>query len=239
MRPETLRLPGWPPALQGTRVAVIADLHTGSGHVDEKRVARVVAAVNRRAPDLVVLLGDYVTPEAPEQSPERVAALLGELRAPLGVFAVLGNHDWARDGERVASALRGAGIAVLENQSLCAGPLWVAGVADATTRRPDVGPALAHVPDGAPILLLSHDPRVFPEVPASVALTVSGHTHGGQVGIPGIRQPVIDVPERYASGPAEHEGRHLFVSRGVGTSRLPIRFLAPPEVPVLDLRAKG
>jgi uncharacterized protein len=68
---------------------------------------------------------------------------------------------------------------------------------------------------------------------------VSGHTHGGQVGIPGIRRPVIDVPERYASGPAEEEGRHLFVSRGVGTSRLPIRFLAPPEVPLLDLRAKG
>src|SRR4051794_41947085 len=98
MRPETLRLPGWPHALEGTRVAVIADFHTGSGHVDERRVARVVARVNREGPELVALLGDYVTPEAPEQRPERVAALLGELRAPLGVFAVLGNHDWARDG---------------------------------------------------------------------------------------------------------------------------------------------
>jgi len=118
-------------------------------------------------------------------------------------------------------------------------PLWVAGVADATERRPDVNAALAAVPADAAVLLLSHDPDVFPRVPARVALTVSGHTHGGQVDLPGVPRRVIPsrFGDRYARGHVVEGGRHLFVTSGVGTSRLPIRLARPPEIVVLKLRA--
>jgi uncharacterized protein len=245
LRRRTLRLARWPAELAGVRVAVISDLHAGAPHVDEPRVARLVAAVNRSRPDLVVLLGDFVDSHVKLGSPvtpEAVAGRLAALRARLGVVAVLGNHDWRRDGPRVAAALRACGIEVLENDAARAGPLWVAGLADARTRIADVaaalGAALAGVPDGAPVLLLSHDPDVFPSVPDRVALTLSGHTHAGQVAIPRLRRRAIPsrYGERYAGGHVVEGGRHLYVTAGVGTTGWPVRLLAPAEVVLLTLR---
>ncbi len=245
LRRRTLRLPRWPDALAGLRVAVISDLHAGAPHVDEPRIARLVAAVNRCRPDLVVLLGDFVDPEVKLGSPvtvEAVAGRLAALRAPHGVIAVLGNHDWRYGGPRVAAALRAGGIEVLEGAAVRAGPLWVAGLADVRTRVLDVevalGAALADVPAGAPVILLSHDPDVFPSVPERVALTLSGHTHAGQVAIPRLRRGAIPsgYGERYAHGHVVEDGRHLFVTAGVGTTGWPVRLLAPAEVMVLELR---
>jgi predicted MPP superfamily phosphohydrolase len=245
LRRRTLRLPRWPGELAGLRVAVISDLHAGAPHVGEARIARLVAAVNRRRPDLVVLLGDFVDPEVKLGSPvtvEAVAGRLAALRAPHGVIAVLGNHDWRYGGPRVAAALRAGGIEVLENAATRAGPLWVAGLADVRTRVLDVEialhAALAEVPAGAPVLLLSHDPDVFPSVPERVALTLSGHTHAGQVAIRRLRRGAIPsgYGERYASGHVVEDGRHLFVTAGVGTTGWPVRLLAPAEVVLLELR---
>ena len=117
--------------------------------------------------------------------------------------------------------------------------LGVAGTADANTRRADIVDTLRGVPDDAATIVLSHDPDVFPRVPATVALTVSGHTHGGQVNLPGARAKVIPsrFGARYAAGHVVEGGRHLYVSRGIGTSRWPIRLGTPPEVVVLTLRA--
>jgi predicted MPP superfamily phosphohydrolase len=234
---RTLALPGWPAEL---RVALVADLHAGAPHVDEQRVQRLVAAVNDRRPDLVVLLGDFIDPEVAFGSavaPEAVADALGDLRAPLGVVAVLGNHDWRHDGRRVAAALESAGIPWLENAARDLGPLWVAGVADVRTRRADVERALAEVPTDAPVILLSHDPDAFARVPARVALTVSGHTHGGQVAVPGLRRRFIPsrYGERYARGHVVEGGRHLYVTSGVGTTGWPVRLFARSEVVVLRL----
>src|SRR5919199_1094368 len=158
---------------------------------------------------------------------------LGALRAPLGVVAVLGNHDWRHDGPRVRAALRNAGIPVLENDAMSAGAeLWVAGVEDSRHRRPDVGRALRDVPDGAPVILMAHDPDLFPQVPARVALTVSGHLHGGHVGVPLVRRPFLPsrFGERYARGHKVEGGRHLYVTSGIGTTGWPVRLLAPPEI---------
>ena len=237
-----LSLRGWPRELSGLRVAVIADLHTGAPHVPVEKVARVVERVNRRGPDLIALLGDYADPRvtgADPVSPSEVAAALGLLEARLGVVAVLGNHDWIEGGREMAAALAGAGIVVLENRAVEVGRgLWVAGVADAMERTPRLDEALAPVPDGAPVILLSHVPDVFPRVPARVPLTLSGHTHGAQVDLPVGRERWTPsrFGARYAGGVFEEDGRTLFVSRGVGTSRLPVRFLAPPEVALLELR---
>ena len=240
IRERDLALPGWPVELAGLRVALLSDLHAGAPHVREERLERLVAAVNARRPDLVLLLGDYIDPGVPfggPVAPRTVAARLGALRAPRGVVAVLGNHDWHNDGPGMRSALREARIAVLENDATDAGGVWIAGVEDLRHRRPDIGHALRDVPAGAPVILLAHDPDLFPDVPPRVALTVSGHLHGGQIGVPLVRRPFLPsrFGERYAAGHVVEGGRHLYVTRGVGTTGLPVRLLAPPEAIVLRL----
>ena len=245
MREFALALPAWPPALDGLRIAMVSDLHAGGPHIDLDRVERVVATVAGLRPDLFALLGDYLDPEVAfggRIEPEPIAERLGRVRPPLGSVAVLGNHDWVDDGPRIADALRVAGVRVLENDAVrlarVPGELWVAGLADATTRRPDIDRALAAVPDEAAVLLLSHDPDVFPRVPDRVALTLSGHTHGGQVDVPLVKRSWIPsrFGERYAGGHVVEDGRHLVISRGVGNSRLPVRLGVPPEVVVMTLR---
>ena len=242
VRRETIRSPRWPSGREPLRLALVSDLHTGGPHVDAERVARIAARVNREEPDAVLLLGDFVDHEVTlgdDVAPEPVARALGSLRAPLGTFAVLGNHDWRFGGERVTAALERAGIRVLENDAARAGDVWFAGVGDARMRLADPDAALADVPDGEPVVLLTHDPDVFPAVPGRVALTVAGHLHGGQVGIPLLRRRVIPSRhgERYARGHVEEGGRHLYVTQGVGESSHPFRLAAPPEIVLIELRS--
>jgi predicted MPP superfamily phosphohydrolase len=249
VRRDTLELEHWPAALDGLRVGVLADIHAGVPHMGLDAIARAVDRLDEEAPDLVLLLGDYVDasmvwyPPARRLAPERVAEQLARLRAPLGRFAVLGNHDWKRAGDRMWVALETAGIPVLENRAVAVdapgGRLWVAGLADMRHRTPDIAAALGDVPPEEPVLLASHDPDMHPHVPQRVALTVSGHVHAGQVAIPVLRRPAIPSyhGERYARRHVVDAGRRLYVSSGLGTSGLPVRLLAPPEVIVLELRA--
>jgi predicted MPP superfamily phosphohydrolase len=235
-------------------VAVIADLHAGSPQVDLERIEGIVERVNRESVDLVALLGDYIDTNvalAEEIDPVAIAGRLGRLDSRLGTYAVLGNHDWAHAGGRMGQALREAGIQLLENRAIgvdasaaeatAASPpgFWIAGLGDLMKRTADLEGTLAQVPSGAPVLLFSHNPDVFPRVPDSVALTLSGHTHGAQVDIPILRDKLTPsrFGARYTGGHIEEGGRHLYVSDGIGTSRLPIRFRAKPELPVLELRA--
>jgi uncharacterized protein len=231
-----------PPALDGLRVALVSDLHSGAPHVGAERIERLVAAVNAQRPDLVFLLGDYIDPKVrfgSRVAPATVASRLAALRAPLGVVAVMGNHDWENEGPQMRGALRTAGIAVLENEAIPVGDLWVAGVDEPRFNTPDVDRALRDVPDGAPVVLLSHDPDLFPQVPERVALTVSGHLHGGQVGVPLVRRRFMPsrYGERYARGHVVEAGRHLYVTSGFGTTGWPVRLFAPPEIVVLRLSA--
>jgi uncharacterized protein len=240
----TLELPHWPQALDGLRVGLLSDIHAGALHAGPSAIARAVERLNDEAPDLVLLLGDYIDAHpvwGGRVDPETIARELAGLRPPHGPFAVLGNHDWKQSGDRMWSALQNAGIDVLENRNVRAGDVYVAGVADLRMRRPDLPATLAGIPPGAPTILLAHDPDMFPFVPARVALTASGHTHGGQVAIPLLRRPAIPsyYGERYARGHIVEDGRHLYVTSGLGTSGLPIRFLAPPEVVILELRREG
>ncbi len=248
VREQELRLARWPRELDGLRVALVSDLHAGGPHMRPADIERVARRTVEAHPDVIALLGDVVDPRlaggAPV-APEAAAWALRGLRAPVGVLAVLGNHDWTTDGPRVGRALRAAGIAVLENDAVRLGArgqvLHIAGLADAKTREPDLGAALAGVPESEPVLLLSHDPDVFPSVPARVALTLSGHTHGGQIDLPVLRDRA--TPSRYGGryrrGLVVEDGRHLFVTSGVGTSRWPVRLRRPPEVVVLRLRSAG
>jgi uncharacterized protein len=233
----------WPERLDGLRVAVVSDLHTGAPWVDERKVERIVAKVNAARPDLVALVGDYADPTVPlgePVAPEAVAEVLSGLHAPLGVFAVLGNHDWYHYGERVPRALRQAGLEVLENDAVAVEHrgevLWIAGLADMRERDPDVSIALAMVPPGQALIALTHDPDAFPSLRGRADVVLAGHTHGGQVGLPLVRRASAPTSGGYTGGEVEEGGGYMYVSRGVGTTGLPIRLAAPPEVAVLRLR---
>lgn len=228
-------------------VAVLTDLHVGAPHIDADKLARVVDETNANEPDVIVILGDLVIHGVKGGTfvpPEPIAEELGRLQAPRGVYAVLGNHDWWYDGPRVTAALRSAGIEVLYNEALplpAAGTddgLWVAGLADLATGDTNIPRTLHSVPEGAPVLLLTHQPDVFPEVPDRVSVTLAGHTHGGQVRVPFFGAVVVPsrYGARYAEGHIVEDGRHLFVSTGVGTSIIPVRMFVVPRVDILHLR---
>ena len=234
-----LAVPGWPPALDGLRVALVADVHAGAPWVGLDRVRTVVRRVVAARPDLVLLLGDSLADVylGTRLDPEPVAEALSGLRLAAPVVGVLGNHDWHVDGERLRAALESAGLPVLEESAVPVldGRLWIAGVGDLWTRTPSVADALARVPAGAPTILLTHNPDVVLDVPPSVALVVAGHTHGGQLRVLGRPLHTISRTQgnRWTSG--WYAGERLYVSAGIGTSTLPLRTV-PPEVPVLVLR---
>jgi uncharacterized protein len=239
----------WPAEARPLQIAMLADIQAAGPHVTAERVAKVVDQINALEPDLIVLLGDYVSLMRASTShvpPKATAAVLAKLRAPLGVHAVLGNHDWWLDGRYVRRLLEEAGIEVYENnaQPIEAGDgrrLWIAGIADLSTRTVDLPGTLAQVTDDAPVILLSHSPDVFPEVPERVALTLAGHTHGGQINLPFIGRPIVPsrFGQRYAYGHIIEGGRQMFVSSGIGNAILPARFGVPPEIVLLRIGAPG
>jgi predicted MPP superfamily phosphohydrolase len=240
----TLRIPHWRNEHQGLKIAVLTDLHIGSPFTGVEKLKEVVARTNAERPDLVLILGDLVIQDVVGGkfvAPEPIAEVLKGLRAPLGVVGVLGNHDWWFDGARITAALRQAGVVVLENEAYRVNfngkPFWVVGVADLWTRKPDIAGSLSQVDEGDPVILITHNPDIFPSVPSRVSLTLAGHTHGGQVDVPILGRLVVPSKfgQRYAMGHIVEEGRHLFVSGGVGTSILPVRFRVPPEVIILTL----
>lgn len=233
-------VPDWPAGLDGLRVALVSDLHAGAPWVGLDRVRAVVAAVRSAQPDLILLLGDHLADVrfgSHLDAGPVAAELAGLLHAGVPVLGVLGNHDWYAGGERVRAALEAAGLPVLEESArpVLDDRLWVAGVGDLWERSPSVDRALAAVPAGAPVLLMTHNPDVVVDVPASVQLVVAGHTHGGQVTLFG--RPLHAVSERSGNrwtragwyGPDR-----LYVTAGIGSSLLPLRSV-PPEIPVLVL----
>ncbi len=239
--------PAWPAALDGLKVAVLADLHVGSPGNGKKKMRRVVRDTNAARPDLVLLAGDFVIQGVVGGSfvpPEELAPILAELEAPLGVYAVLGNHDWWLSQARVKDAFDTVGIPVLDDRArrldVDGTAVWLIGISDYWEGRHRFDLALKQVQDAdAPVVAFTHNPDVFPFLPPRIALTFAGHTHGGQVALPVLGRPIVPSAfgDRYAIGHVVEDGRHLFVTPGVGTSIIPVRFRVPPEVSVVTLRA--
>ncbi|MFN2323353.1 MAG: metallophosphoesterase [Trueperaceae bacterium] len=220
------------------RIAWLTDLHHGE-FVRTASVRAWVDAALREAPDLVLLGGDLVD-QTPGADPDaELFAELARLHAPLGVLAVAGNHDHGRFrglGPYVAR-LQGAGIDVLVNRGVVVRPdLYVTGLDDYRNGRPDLGATLRDRPVAGATLLVSHNPDVLPEVPTDVGLTLSGHTHGGQVVLPGVGalQTSSRYGDRFLAGWVEGPARG-YVSRGLGVTSLPLRINCPAELTVLDL----
>lgn len=226
------------------KVALLSDLHIGAPYVRLEKLRQVVEQVNAESPDVVMLAGDFVTRGVlggKLVEPEPIAQELSKLRAPLGVVAVLGNHDWWYDGPRVIRAFRAAGIRVLEDEAaqVVSGgkPLWFVGLSDQWTQETNWRAALQKVRDDAPVLALTHNPDVFPEMPPRVDLLLAGHSHGGQVRFPLVGAPIVPsrFGQRYLRGWIEEGGKRMFVTTGIGTSMLPVRFGVPPEIVILTL----
>jgi predicted MPP superfamily phosphohydrolase len=253
--------PKWPAGFQ-LKIAAIADLHACDPWMSLERIAAIVDHTNSLDADIIVLLGDYVaghrhvtrTIPAAEWAP-----VLGGLKAPLGVHAILGNHDWwddrtvQRDGHGLTvsrRALEAAGIPVYENDvarlTKAGQPFWLAGLGDQLAYMParrfrpvkrigvdDLAATLGKMTDDAPIVLLAHEPDVAVRVPSRVALQLSGHTHGGQVRLFGW-SPVSPSGQRLAYGHIRMNC-DVVVSGGLGCSIMPFRLGVPPEIVLVTL----
>ena len=163
----------------------------------------------------------------------------------MGVYSVLGNHDWWYDGNRVRGALETNGIRVLENEVLevhtRGATFWLAGLADLWTRPQHITQTIDHVPADQPIIALTHNPDIFPQLPQRVQLLLAGHTHGGQVRFPFIGSVIepSNYGQRYVRGHVVENGHDLFVTTGIGTSIIPVRFGVPPEIVLLTLKSQS
>ncbi|TKR30832.1 metallophosphoesterase [Luteimonas gilva] len=243
-RDYAIALPHWPVQCDGLRLDVVSDTHTGSPHNGVDNLDRIVQRLTASDSQAVLMAGDYVILRVfmgTYVPAEKFASHLRPLTARKPVYAVLGNHDWWKDGAKVRRALESAGVIVLENQAaeirLSGCTFWIAGLGDFWEGHPNIGATFAAVDDAAPVVALTHNPDLFPRIPARAALTVAGHTHGGQVRLPFIGTPVVPARQRYVSGTIVENGKTLFVSPGIGTSILPVRFGVPPEISRLTLRS--
>lgn len=239
--------PNWPDAHRLT-ITVVADLHAGGPNMGIARVRQMVDAAQVLGSDLIVILGDYFATHCfiTEHVPNAAwAAELGRLKARLGVYAILGNHDWWYDVHGVRKALAAVNVPLLENDALLidnnSRRFWLAGLGDqlAYWRGPsrfqgvdDLPGTLKRVTTDDPVILLVHEPDIFVDVPPRVALTLAGHTHGGQIVLPLV--PPVWAPSeygaRFAYGHIVEGGRHMIVSGGLGCSKVPLRLNMPPEI---------
>jgi uncharacterized protein len=236
------RVAGLPAAFEGLRLAHLSDLHVGT-LTPRAWGLRWARAANAAKPDLTVVTGDLVT--SGNAHDEAIADVLGELRAPRGVFSSMGNHDYFGEEERLVAALRGRGVKVLRNEGVViekdGARLWLAAIDDTWTRRDDLARALADRPEGVPTVLLAHDPNRFDQAAdAGVELVLSGHTHGGQIAMPFAARALnlARIRYPYSLGLYERGRSTLYVHPGLGTTGPPIRLGAAPEVTVLVLRAR-
>jgi predicted MPP superfamily phosphohydrolase len=250
LEPSSLRLPSYTvpqssPQLKGLRIAVISDLHAGAPFIDTAKIDRVVAMTNAARPDLVLLTGDYVIAHVVgghHMPIETIVAGLRRLHAPLGVYAVLGNHDRWEDPENIARVFRQAGIPVLENSHLMLpaprNGIALVGIGDRSSGGARPYRALKGVNGAA--LCFTHSPDIFPMLRPTCALTIAGHTHGGQIWLPFLGRPAVaalasSYGQKYAIGIVREDNKTLFVSSGIGTSGLPLRFGVPPEISLLTV----
>lgn len=228
-----------PGEFRGFRIVHLSDIHH-SLFFPLERVAAVVEMCNRLKPDLVALTGDFVTYS--RESIEPVAEVLGAIEASAGIVAVLGNHDFRVDAKAVERALSRRRIEVLRNRHIVlrqgGDELPIVGVDDYRYGA-DLGKALRGVPDGAPTVLLAHNPRLVTLAASyGVSLMLSGHTHGGQVNLPLLGSVYGRTPEgmRFKKGWDRFGSTQIYVSRGIGTVVLPLRLRCPAEVPSLELQ---
>jgi uncharacterized protein len=242
-----------PASLDGLTIAQLSDFHYDAAF-NIIPIRKAIDIVNGLRPDLIVLTGDFVT--IPVWSDyiagakrncaaavDPCAPLLASLQAPLGRYAILGNHDADSAPARIVSALQSSGIPVLRNASVPiehhGARLWLSGIDDVIEGKPDAPAMLQHVPSGEPTILLAHEPDYADQArKLPVDLQLSGHSHGGQIRVPYLGAPVLpEMAHKYPKGLYQLGSLTLYTNVGLGMIRVPIRFDCPPEVTFITLRA--
>ena len=227
------------------KIGLVTDIHINSAAVPPKRVKRIVEALNKLNPDIVLMPGDFIAGHETSENRsdtfnrniEIGLAYFSGLTAPS--FATIGNHDSWWNGSRVTALLEAAGVKVLENEAYPLEYICLVGLADSLTSIPDRS-SYDGCPAQLPPLVFTHSPDAWRAFRGDTILAAAGHTHGGQVNLPfiGRRVNAISLPKEYSYGFSKISGVDMFVSAGVGTSMLPIRFRAPPEIVIITLRAQ-
>ncbi|MGB7210248.1 MAG: metallophosphoesterase [Pyrinomonadaceae bacterium] len=255
---ETVAVPNWSPKLDGFRVVAISDIHAGSNYAPEERIRYMVEQTNAQSADIVVLLGDYVSeskfdrnarskPYGTDRTELRmpvatIADILGGLKTKHGVYAVIGNHDEYHNAPKITREFERVGIKALENQVTVIEVngekinLW--GIEDLWKNRKVPVKAFDAIVDKQNVIALTHNPDSLLRTPAGISLMFAGHSHGGQLNWP-IFGPIAAVNDkRFMDGHAIVDGKHVYVTSGVGTSVIPFRFRVPPEIAVVTMRSE-
>jgi predicted MPP superfamily phosphohydrolase len=253
---ESLAVPNWDRELDGFKVVAISDIHTGSNYAPLERLRVVVEKANEQNADIIVLLGDYVSESGrgrrrniPEGSDgtdlkvpvNEIADALRGFSARYGTFAVIGNHDWYNNEQKIHSELERVGITVLNNEiheiSVQERSVRIWAIEDLWKNRRVPADAFAALQDRSNVIAITHNPDSLLSAPAGFSIMFAGHSHGGQINFPifGPFAPFNDP--RFMDGHAEVDGKHVYVTSGVGTSVIPFRWRVPPEIAVVTLAA--
>lgn len=243
----SLSVPNFSPQLNGLKIVAVSDIHGGSNRVTEAKIRDIVALANVQNPDIIVLLGDYVSetthgiPGNLKMPMETIADNLAGFKAKHGVYAVIGNHDWWYDEKKVSRELERVGIEVLNNKTAVVKigdeTVWIWGIEDFWKNRRVPADPFGNITDKRNIVAITHNPDSLLMTPPGISVMIAGHSHGGQVNFPifGARAFVNDP--RFMAGEAVVDDKHVFVTTGIGTSILPLRFRVPPEIAVVTLNA--
>ncbi len=230
------------PDLKGLRVAYISDFHACQN--DEAYILKIIKTVNEHEPDLILLGGDYIVVKIfrnKSMEPERIATLLKGLKAKHGIYMIMGNHELHVSAfKRIAECLRNSNIKILQNNNtkiiINDKSVYIVGVGDISNKRHNIKKAFKNVEK--PAIVFTHSPNVFPLLPDYVNITFAGHTHGGQVYVPGYGP--LGKPTHYngiyLKGFYESNGKTMFVSSGIGNSHLKVRFFNIPEIVIADFK---
>lgn len=250
----SLEVPHWSRELNGFKLVAVSDIHGGSHTITEEKIQYITQIINEQNPDIVVMLGDFVSQVHDgdksirnrdlKMPVETIAQNLKGLKTKYGVFVVIGNHDWWYDEAECRTAFENIGFTVLENETksfiVNNNSVTVLGIEDFWKRRKvDVKDVLAELPVQENIIGITHNPDSFDFTPDSLSILLAGHTHGGQVNFPFIGAPIIPAKKEFTAGHIVKDGRNLFVTTGIGTSGLPFRFRVPPEIVVINLNSKN
>lgn len=227
------------------KIAFFSDLHAGAPFIDEMYIQNLVHRINEMKPDLILIGGDLVINGIVGGNPlpfEKVVFNLQKLQAHLGVYAVLGNHDWWNNAEQIKNSLERAGIPVLDNQArlISVNPqtrFWLVGIGDEFTKHANPDSAMSQITSTDPQILFMHDPAALFQIKNHFFMALAGHLHGGQVYIPGLGAIITPgkAPRTWASGWVPFALGSVFVSTGIGTSILPVRVNALPEFVILNI----